>query len=322
MRVLVIGGTLFIGREIVRRLLARGHDVTVLHRRAEHDLGPEVRNLQADRGDTAKVSALLRAERFEGVVDVAYDWQKGTTAADVEAAARSCGDALERYVFISSIAAYGPGLGHRESDELVPDDDPRAYAGNKAATERMLFRLHEAHGFPAVTFRPPYVHGPRQPFYREQFFWDRLLDGRPILLPDGGAAPMQWVYVGDLAEACVRALEVPEAAGEAFNVAHEATTQRRFVETMARVAGVEPALVPVSKEKIRAAGGEVSGAKLYFGEALDMPPITEVVEKAPRVLGVAPTSFEHALRESFAWYRGQPRRPRDYAFEDSLTARV
>ena len=88
--------------------------------------------------------------------------------------------------------------------------------------------------------RPPFVHGPRQPFYREQFFWDRLRDGRPVVLPDGGAAPMQWAYVADVAEACVRSMEVAEAAGEAFNVAHvERTTQRTFVEALARVAGRE-----------------------------------------------------------------------------------
>jgi nucleoside-diphosphate-sugar epimerase len=318
MRTLIIGGTLFIGAEIVRRLVTRGHDVTVLHRRAQHDLGPEVRNLQADRGDLDKLRALLRAERFDAVFDVAYDWTKGTTAADVEAAARSGGDELEHYVFVSSIAAYGPGLDHRETDALVPDDDPRVYARNKAASERALFRLHEASGFPVTTFRPPYVHGPRQPFYREQFFWDRLLDGRPIILPDGGTSMMQWVYVGDLAEACVRALEVPEARGEAFNIAHASITQRGFVETAARVAGMEPRFAAVSREEILAAGGQVSGANLYFGEALDMPPTTEVVEKAPRVLGFAPMDFESALRESFAGYREQPRRPRDYALEDRL----
>lgn len=318
MRTLVIGGTLFIGREIVRRLVARGHEVAVLHRRAEHDLGPEVRNLQADRGDLDTVRGLLRAERFNAVFDVAYDWTKGTTAGDVEAAARSCGDDLERYVFVSSIAAYGPGLDHRETDALVSDDDERAYARNKAASERMLFGLHEASGFPVTTFRPPYVHGPRQPFYREQFFWDRLLDGRPIILPDGGGTQMQWVYVGDLAEACIRALEIPEAAGEAFNVAHPPITQRGFVETVARVAGVEPKLAAVSREKIRTAGGEISGRNLYFGEALDMPPATEVVEKAPQVLGFSPMDLETALRESFAGYRDRPRLQRDYAFEDRL----
>ena len=321
MRVLVIGGTQFMGREIVHRLVGRGHEVTVLHRRDHHDLGPAVRNLKADRGDLSAVSHALRAHRFEAVFDMVYDWEKGTPAAQVEATARSCGDELQRYVFMSSIAAYGPGLDHRESDPLVPDDVPNPYAQHKASSERALFRLHVESGFPVTSFRPPFVHGPGQPFYREQFFWDRMRDHRPLVLPDGGDAPMQWAFVSDVAEAGVRALEVPEAAGEAFNIAHlEPLTQRGFVEALARAAGVEPRLVPVPRARIQAAGGRVVGGNLYFGEFLDLPPHTEIVEKAPRVLGVTPTLLEDALRAGFAWYQSQPRRPVDYALEERLLA--
>jgi len=319
-RVLVIGGTTFIGWEIVQRLAARGHDVAVLHRRDHHDLGPSIRNVQADRGDLAALAAALCRERPEAVFDIAYDWETGTTAADVEAAARACGDRVQRYVFMSSIAAYGPGLDWREADPLVAEDDPRAYAAHKASSERALFRMHEETGFPVVTFRPPYVYGPRQPFYREQFFWDRLRDERPIVLPDGGGAAMQWVYVSDLAEACVRALEVPGAVGQAFNIAHEPTTQRGFVELLARVAGVEPALVAVPRERIQAADGQLTGKRMYFGEYLDRPSMTERVEKATRILGVVPTPFQTALRATFESYRGQPRGRIDYSFEEALLA--
>ena len=169
-----------------------------------------------------------------------------------------------------------------------------------------------------TTFRPPFVHGPRQPFYREQFFWDRLLDGRPIVLPEDGESPMQWAYVEDLAEACVRAIEVPEAMGQAFNMAHvEPTTQREFIEALARVAGVEPKFVPVPREKIHAAGGDIFKGNLYFGEYLDLPPHTEMVEKVTQILNVAPMPLEAALEEGFRWNLSQPRRrPVDYAFED------
>ena len=285
MRALVIGGTQFMGRGIVERLLERGHEVAILHRGDRHDLGPAVRNLQADRNDRAAVAARLRQERFDVIFDLAYDWATGTTAGDVEAAALSAGDRLHRYVFMSSIAAYGPGLDHLENDALAPDDARDPYSANKASTERMLFRLHAQSGFPVTTFRPPFVHGPRQPFYREQFFWDRLRDERPIILPDGGESRMQWAFVDDVAEACVRAIEVPEAAGEAFNIAHEATTQRRFIEALARIAGVAPAFVAVPRKRIRESGGQLVGGNLYFGEFLDLPPHTEVVEKAPRLLG-------------------------------------
>jgi 2'-hydroxyisoflavone reductase len=320
MRILIIGGIEFMGRETVRRLQERGHEVTVLHRRDHHDLGPLIGNLQADRGDLDAIDRLLGREKFEVVFDYAYDWEKGTTAEQVEAAARSAsGEHLHRYIFMSSIAAYGTGFDMREDDPLAPDDHPVDYVRHKASTERALFRMSKESGLPVATFRPPFVHGPRQPFYREQFFWDRLLDGRPIILPDGGETLMHWAFVDDVAEACVRAIEVEEAAGEAFNIAHESPiSQRGFVEALARTAGVEPRFVAIPRERIHEAGGHPFVGNLYFGEYLDIPPITEVVEKAPRILGVTPTDFEEALREGFAWYSTQPRREVDYSFEDRV----
>jgi len=321
MRILVIGGTLFIGRATVEKLVARGDQVTILHRRDHHDLGPEVRNIQVDRNDLGAVGRALRAGRFEAVLDFVYDWQKGTPAEQVEATARSCADGLHRYVFLSSIAAYGPGLDHLETEALVPDAFPNPYAQQKAASERALFRMHEETGFPVTTFRPPFVHGPRQPYDREQFFWDRFRDGRPIILPDGGEAPMQWVYVSDVAEACVRAIEVPDAAGAAFNIAHlEPLTQRTYVEVLARIAGEDPTFVSLPRTAIKKAGGDPFAGNLYYGQFLDIPPHTSIVEKVMRVLQLAPTPLEEALRASFAWYQLQPRRQVDYSFEDRLLA--
>jgi 2'-hydroxyisoflavone reductase len=280
-----------------------------------------VRNIQADRGDLQAMSRILGNEPFEAVLDFAYDWEHGTTAAQVEAAARSCGPGLERYVFISSVAAYGGGLDLHEDAPLAPDDFPMPYVQHKASAERALFAMHRDTGFPVTTFRPPFVHGPGQPFYREQFFWDRMLKGRPIILPDGGDDPVQWVYAPDVAEACARAIEVPEATGEAFNVGHvEPTTQRSFVEALARAAEVEPTLAPVPRATIHAAGGQLMGDNLYFGEMLDLPPHISVVDKAARVLGLVPTPLDEALAAGFAWYREQPRRRVDYTFEDRLLA--
>jgi nucleoside-diphosphate-sugar epimerase len=323
MRALVIGGTQFMGRETVRRLVERGHDVSVLHRRDGHDLGADVGNLQADRGDLDAVERLLGRHAFEAVFDFVYDFEKGTPAAQVEHAARACTDTLQRYVFISSVAAYGGGIDLTEDAPLVPEDHPEPYAQHKAASERALFRLHEVTGLPVTTFRPPFVHGPRQPFYREQFFWDRMRDGRPIILPDGGETPMQWVFAPDVAEACARAIEVPAAAGEAFNVAHaEPLTQRTYVEALGRVAGLAPVFVALPRAAILAAGGNAFAGNLYYGEYLDLPPITTVTDKASRILGFTPTPLDTALRAGYAWYLAQPRRPVDYAFEDRLLARA
>jgi uncharacterized protein YbjT (DUF2867 family) len=70
MRIQVIGGTQFIGRQTVQRLLQRGHEVTVPHRRDRHDLGSDGRNLQADRGDSFTMDRVLRDGRFDAVFDI------------------------------------------------------------------------------------------------------------------------------------------------------------------------------------------------------------------------------------------------------------
>src|SRR5688572_16820877 len=107
MHVLVIGGTLFIGRALVSALLKTGHDVTIVHRKPGHELGKRVREIVADRNDPEGFRAAVAGHRFEVVFDNVYDWQRGTTAAQVESTARSFNDRLIRYVFMSSVAAYG-----------------------------------------------------------------------------------------------------------------------------------------------------------------------------------------------------------------------
>lgn len=320
MRTLVIGGTQFMGRDTALHLAAAGHDVSILHRRASHDLGHGIGNIQADRGDLDAMRRILREHEFEAVFDFVYDWEKGTTAEHVEGAARACTGALQRYVFISSVAVYEGGRDLGEDAPLVPDESPNTYAAHKASSERALFRLHAQNAFPFTTFRPPFVHGPRQPFYREQFFWDRMRDDRPIILPDGGETHMGWVFVSDVADACMRALTTPDAAGHAFNIAHEETpTQREFVERLGRVAGIEPKLVSIPRDAILAAGGDrLLGSNLYFGEYLDLPVITTRIDRAKSILGFDPTPLDDALHAGYAWYLTQPRRPIDYAFEDRL----
>src|SRR3954464_10381964 len=114
MRVLVIGGTLFIGRNLVAALVRAGHEVWIIHRRPGHELGRRVHEIIADRNDPENFKSALQGHRFDIVFDNVYDWQRGTTAAQVESTARILGDRLVRYVFMSSVAAYGDGLNHHE----------------------------------------------------------------------------------------------------------------------------------------------------------------------------------------------------------------
>jgi nucleoside-diphosphate-sugar epimerase len=306
---------------LVKELLKGGHSVSILHRGVQHDFGKRVQNVQADRNDPAAIKTALEGKGFEVVFDNVYDWQHGTTAAQVEATARAAGN-VRRYIFMSSVAAYGDGLNHHEGDALAPDDYPDPYVRNKAASERMLFRMHQRSGFPVVTMRPPFIYGPGNPFYREAFFWDRLRDGRPIIVPGDGRRLMQFIHVSDLVAACIKAMDAPDAAGHAFNIANaRALTQVETVQTLAAAAGKEARIVRVPRDRIARAGGTALGPKLYFAYYFDMPPITMVINKAQRMLKLQPRPIEDGFRETYRWWRrANPFPPPDYEFEDSLIA--
>jgi nucleoside-diphosphate-sugar epimerase len=309
--ILVIGGTLFIGRELVRRLLARGDRVTILHR-GRSPVPPEANAIVCDRNDTAAVRRALTGRSFDVVYDNVYDWERGTTAEPVLAAAESLGAGLGRYIFLSSVGAYPEGLDHSEDDPLVVDS-AIPYAQNKARTEAALF----ASGLPVVTIRPPYVYGPEDPFYREAFFWDRLTRRRPILIPEDGSRLMQFAYVRDLVWTMLRVGETDLPAGRAYNVADPAPiSQVQAVQAFARAAGCEAKLVFVPRAHLEAAGGGVFEPPFYFGQYYDLPPITVRIDRARRELGFEPTPFDAGLLRTYQWYSKQNRPDPDFSWED------
>ena len=311
---------MFIGRTLVKELLKAGHEVTILHRKNRHSLGKKVAGITADRNDPEAMKRALSGKSFDVVYDNVYDWERGTTAAQIEATARACGNNLHRYVFMSSVAAYGDGLNHHEGDALAPDDHPDAYVRNKAMSERTLFRMHQRNGFPVVTLRPPFIYGVGNPFYREAFFWDRLREGRPIILPGDGRRLMQFVNIKDLVAAGLKVMDVPDVEGHAFNIANQRPlTQVEAVEAFAKAGGKEATFVRWPRERILRAGGHPMGPRLYFGYYFDMPAITVVVNKAQRVLKLKPTDFAAGLKETYRWYlRNSPFSKPDYSFEDAL----
>jgi 2'-hydroxyisoflavone reductase len=294
-RTLVIGGTSLIGRPLVEALLSRGDDVTILHRSPGTPFGDRVTELRADRNDPDAVKGALEGRSFDLVFDNVYDWQRGTTAEQVIATARAVSRGLHRYVFTSSVGAYPDGGVFSEDAEMVTAD-PNPYRVQKAESERALFRFSEETGLRVSTMRPAFVYGPHNTFDREAFFWDRLVAGRPIIVPEDGSRTMQWVSAADVARAAVLAATKDAGANQAFNLAGEPVTQIEYVRMLARVAGVDAELVPIPREKLLAAGGDLFGPPLYFGVFLDIPPVTVSGDKVRDLLGLDLTPSRRGSR--------------------------
>ena len=313
MRVLVIGGTEFISLHLVRALLRNGHDVVVLNRGRQPDRVPAgVRTIVCDRTDHAALSRALAKERVDGLVDITY---APTTGADVEAVLDALDGRVGHAVFVST---------GRVHDHALPipygEDAPRnlywgEYAKNKIEGEDALFRRHRERGLPISIVRPTHVYGPLNTRNNETFFFDRLLRGRPILVPGAGGWLRQFGHVEDLADAIAGMLGVPAAYGQAYAVTgEESITQVGFVELIAEIVKRPATLVHVT-----AAAGTKPPP---FGQnlAYDCHAVYTTT-KIRAQLGIRPRyTLASGLAQTFEWYlrEGLDRRDVDFAAEDDL----
>src|SRR5438552_16834739 len=197
-RILVLGGTLFLGRHIVEAALARGHDV-VLCNRGKHNphLFSHIETLRGDRdGDLVA----LRGRRFETVID-----PSGYRPEHVRAVTDVLGGAIAHYLFISSLSVYRDFPPHRSFDEDAPlAEGDQGYGALKARCEDML---EEALPGRVARVRPGLIVGPHDPTDRFTYWPRRVARGGSVLAPGRPERPVQLVDVRDLAEWCVRGAE-------------------------------------------------------------------------------------------------------------------
>ena len=242
MRVLVVGGTEFISLHLVRALLRERHDVVVLNRGRQPGRVPAgVKTIVADRKDHAALGRALAGERFDGLVDITY---APTTGDDVRALLVALDGRAGHAIFVST---------GRVHDHALPipyhEDTPRSlfwgeYAKNKIEGEDAYL----SSGLPASVVRPTHVFGPLNTRNNETFFFDRLVRGRPVLVPGAGGWLRQFGHVEDLADAMAAMLGDRRAFGRAYNVTgEESITQVGFVELIAEVVKRPVSFVHVPK---------------------------------------------------------------------------
>jgi nucleoside-diphosphate-sugar epimerase len=305
MRVLVIGGTEFISLHLVHALLRDRHEVAVLNRGRRPERAPNgVRTIVCDRKDWTALRTALAGERFDGLVDITY---APTTGEDVEALLAALGGRAGHAIFVST----GRVHDHALPMPLGEDAARTLYWGEYARLKIAGEDAYMASGVPASVVRPTHVYGPLNTRNNETFFFDRLLRGRPVLVPGDGGWLRQFGHVEDLAHAMAAMLGDRRAFGRAYNVTgEEAITQVGLVELIA--------------ELVQRTATLVHAPKAPFGQnlAYDCHAVYTTT-RIRRELGIRPRyTLASGLAQTFEWYlrEGLDRRPMDFTEEDALLA--
>ena len=263
-RILLVGGAGFLGRHVARAFRAAGHAVTVISRgRRPAPEGSEA--LVADRRDVPSLSAVLEGRRWDFTVDLtAFD------AEDIEKLLLVPYSALGRYVMISTGQVYlvteSQNFPYREPDSegrVRPEPEPPgsydhaswAYGVGKRRAESAVITLRASHGVRAVILRLPILQGEGDGSLRLWGWMERLLDGGPLLMPDGGSRLTRHLWAEDVARALVALAGGPSPREAIYNLAQpDLVSLRELIERVAMILGVTPAFVDVAWSELEAAG--------------------------------------------------------------------
>jgi 2'-hydroxyisoflavone reductase len=305
MRLLVIGGTRFVGRHLVDAALARGDAVTLFNRgqSGSAPAGAEQR-IGDRRGD---LSALAEGE-WDAVVDTC-----GYLPREVAAMAAALRGRVGRYVFVSSVSVYAStSAGNTEDDPLATIDDPdtevvdgRTYGALKARCEAALT---DALGARATVVRPGLIVGPHDPTQR--FTWwparlARAADGEPVLAPGRPDAPVQWIDARDLAAFLLRLID--DDRGGVFNAVGEPVTMAALLQACAEAAGVRPDLQWVDMATLQARGLQPwSDLPLALPDDAGHAGFMRTVAARARAAGLQTRPLMKTVVDTLAWWRSLP----------------
>ncbi|QJB43773.1 NAD-dependent epimerase/dehydratase family protein [Dolichospermum flos-aquae] len=206
MRILVIGGTQFIGVYLTQLLIKDGHEV-VLFNRGNHAAPAGVGQIIGDRTNSTQLQEKLAPESF----DVVFD-NNGRELTDTQPLAEIFQGRVKHFVYMSSAGVYlkSDQMPHLEGDAV----DPKSRHKGKHETEAYLKQL----GIPFTSIRPTYIYGPQNYNPLESWFFDRIVRDRPICIPGNGMHITQLGHVWDLAQAMTQIIGNNQAIGQIYNI--------------------------------------------------------------------------------------------------------
>lgn len=313
MKLLVLGGTVFLGRRLVEAALAAGHQVTLFNRgRSNPGLYAGRRDVEELHGDRDGGLAPLAGRQWDAVIDTS-----GYVPRIVRQSARLLADAVARYIFVSSISVYEerrPDIDERARlatihDESIEEVTGETYGPLKALCER---EVEAALPGRAISVRAGLIVGPDDQSDRFTYWPRRLARGGEVLAPGRSERSVQVIDARDLAEWLLRlAAEGDSGAFNATGPAHP-LTMREVLETCREVAGSAAQLTWIPDAWLLEAGaGPWLELPLWVPENERFAGFMEVDCRKAIAAGLRFRPLTETVRETLAWDAARPAEARE-----------
>ena len=317
MRILIIGGTRFLGRHLVESALERSHEVTLFNRgKSNPNLFPQLETILGDREQDMNK---LEGRIWDAVIDVA-----GYLPRIVRLSAEALKDSVARYVFISSVSVYEDfkQIGIDESysvgklqDEMVEEITGETYGPLKALCEKVV---QDTYGERALIIRPGLIVGPHDPTDRFTYWPVRIARGGDVLAPQKPEAAIQVIDVRDLSDFIIQLIQdhasgIYNATGPDYEL-----TIGRLLETSKQVSGSNANIHWASVEFLNQHQVEPwSDMPTWIPDDEEGVGFSRVDVSRTIAAGLKFHPLEETVRDTLAWAQT---RPADHEWRAGLTA--
>jgi 2'-hydroxyisoflavone reductase len=317
MKLLILGGTRFVGRNLVMAALERGHEITLFNR-GQH--APEqLANIERIQGDRNKDLNKLRGRRWDAAVDTS-----GYLPRTVKASAETLVESVDRYVFVSSQSVYADAS-QAGIDETAPvatltseqldranslDSSGQAsaltygemYGGLKALCEQTVEKVFPAR---ALIVRPGVVVGPHDYSDRFTYWVVRISSGGEVLAPGRADRHVQFIDARDLGEWTVSMIERKETGIYNATGSPQTVTMRNLLEVCREVTGAHASFTWVSEDFLMKEGVTPwSKMPLWIPEEDERLRGYMLIncDKAIRA-GLRWRALNDTIKDTFTWYK-------------------
>jgi 2'-hydroxyisoflavone reductase len=313
MKLLVLGGTLFVGRHVVEAALARGHDVTILNRgRTDPGDWPALARVERLVGDRDADLSALHGRAFDAVVDcTGFNAAQMQRLADALAPADAAAS-RPHVVYLSSISAYAAFPPGRDFDEDAPlASGSGTYGADKARAEETIAAACPGR---VALVRPGLVVGPFDPTGRFTYWPGRVAAGGRVLSPGPPDREVHVIDARDLAAWCVRLAEARTAG--TFNAVGPWIAMGELLARCRAVTGSDAVFDWRTDAALLAAGvAPWTGLPLWLpAEDPDFGGMMRARNDRAIAAGLAPRPIDETIADTLAWARSpQARTPKQVA---------
>jgi 2'-hydroxyisoflavone reductase len=311
MKILIIGGTVFLGRAIVEVALQRGHELTLFNRgKSNPDLYPEIKQLHGERTQDLE---LLKGYEWDAVIDTCAYFPRQVKLS-TEALAKSAG----HYTLISTLSVFDDWSkfnqdedGHLGTiqDETTEEITGESYGPLKVLCEKVVEKNFGEHG---LVVRPGLIVGPHDPTDRFTYFPVRVSKGGDVLAPGRPERGVQFIDVRDLAELTVILTE--KAAFGPYNATGPGNkiTMKQYLETSKSISGSDATFTWIEEKflldqkvgpwmevpmwlpetDVNFAGGMTFNVEKALAAGMTIRPLAETVRDTIQWAATRPTDYE------------------------------